>query len=147
LAHFWSFSTNFGSFSPIFAYFRPISPIFGSFLTYQVAIVDLGCGFGGLLTRLAPLFPATPMLGLEIRGKVADYVGRRTAWFRECHEKRGEDGWVIFGSFDSPGYGGHFGGKFVAIGAVLAEIWFFLWKSLFFFFFFLGMCFFFFFFF
>jgi len=36
----------------------------------QVRIADIGCGFGGLLVSLAPLFPETLILGLEIRERV-----------------------------------------------------------------------------
>ncbi|KAF8622565.1 hypothetical protein AX15_006913 [Amanita polypyramis BW_CC] len=35
---------------------------------------DIGCGFGGLLISLAPLFPDTLILGLEIRVQVSQYV-------------------------------------------------------------------------
>ena len=35
-----------------------------------VRFVDVGCGFGGLLTRLAPLYPDRGMLGFELRDKV-----------------------------------------------------------------------------
>ncbi|MBW0478800.1 hypothetical protein O181_018515 [Austropuccinia psidii MF-1] len=41
---------------------------------YQVEFADVGCGFGGLLIALAPLFPETLMLGMEIRPHVAQYV-------------------------------------------------------------------------
>jgi hypothetical protein len=34
-----------------------------------VRFVDVGCGFGGLLVRLSPLFPDTLMLGMELRDK------------------------------------------------------------------------------
>ena len=37
-----------------------------------VRFADVGCGFGGLLIRLSPLFPDTLMLGLELRDKVRD---------------------------------------------------------------------------
>jgi tRNA (guanine-N7-)-methyltransferase len=40
----------------------PTSPA----LTKQVEIADIGCGFGGLLVALSPLFPNTLMLGLFI---------------------------------------------------------------------------------
>ncbi|KAI5988894.1 putative methyltransferase, partial [Pisolithus marmoratus] len=43
---------------------------------------DIGCGFGGLLTTLAPLFPDTLMLGLEIRVQVTQYVQDRIAALR-----------------------------------------------------------------
>jgi tRNA (guanine-N7-)-methyltransferase len=36
----------------------------------QVRFVDVGCGFGGLLIRLAPLYPDKLMLGFELRDKV-----------------------------------------------------------------------------
>ncbi len=39
--------------------------------------MDIGCGYGGLLVSLAPLYPSTLMLGLEIRVKVSDYVQDR----------------------------------------------------------------------
>lgn len=39
-----------------------------------VEFADVGCGFGGLLMQLAPLFPDTLMLGLEIRVHVTQYV-------------------------------------------------------------------------
>jgi len=38
---------------------------------------DVGCGFGGLLIALAPLFPDTLMLGMEIRVQVSQYVQDR----------------------------------------------------------------------
>jgi tRNA (guanine-N7-)-methyltransferase len=37
----------------------------------QVRFVDVGCGFGGLLIRLAPLYPDKLMLGFELRDKVS----------------------------------------------------------------------------
>uniref|UniRef100_A0A158R3S4 tRNA (guanine-N(7)-)-methyltransferase n=1 Tax=Syphacia muris TaxID=451379 RepID=A0A158R3S4_9BILA len=40
----------------------------------QVDFVDIGCGYGGLLVKLSPLFPESLMLGLEIRVKVSDFV-------------------------------------------------------------------------
>ncbi|OSX59052.1 hypothetical protein POSPLADRAFT_1041238 [Postia placenta MAD-698-R-SB12] len=43
---------------------------------------DVGCGFGGLLIALAPLFPDTPMLGMEIRVQVSQYVQDRIAALR-----------------------------------------------------------------
>jgi tRNA (guanine-N7-)-methyltransferase len=43
---------------------------------------DIGCGFGGLLISLAPLFPQTFMLGLEIRVQVSQYVLDRIAALR-----------------------------------------------------------------
>jgi tRNA (guanine-N7-)-methyltransferase len=43
----------------------------------EVKFLDVGCGYGGLLVSLSPLFPETLMLGLEIRVKVSDYVQER----------------------------------------------------------------------
>ncbi|EFA10424.2 tRNA (guanine-N(7)-)-methyltransferase-like Protein [Tribolium castaneum] len=47
-----------------------------------VEFADIGCGYGGLLTTLSPLFPKTLMLGMEIRVKVSDYVMDRIAALR-----------------------------------------------------------------
>ncbi|XP_067832590.1 tRNA (guanine-N(7)-)-methyltransferase isoform X1 [Heptranchias perlo] len=41
---------------------------------FQVEFADIGCGYGGLLVELSPLFPNALILGLEIRVKVSDYV-------------------------------------------------------------------------
>jgi len=43
---------------------------------------DVGCGFGGLLIALAPLFPDTLMLGMEIRVQVTQYVQDRITALR-----------------------------------------------------------------
>jgi len=43
-------------------------------LTKDVEVVDIGCGFGGLLMALSPLLPDKLMLGLEIRSQVTAYV-------------------------------------------------------------------------
>lgn len=37
----------------------------------KVRIADVGCGFGGLVVRLAPLFPDKLIVGMELRDKVA----------------------------------------------------------------------------
>lgn len=42
-----------------------------------VRFVDVGCGFGGLLIRLAQLCPNTHILGFELRDKVTEYVKER----------------------------------------------------------------------
>ncbi|KAJ5778011.1 tRNA (guanine-N(7)-)-methyltransferase [Penicillium odoratum] len=46
-------------------------------LLKDVEVVDIGCGFGGLLVGLAPLLPETLILGMEIRTSVSDYVRSR----------------------------------------------------------------------
>lgn len=43
-------------------------------ITRPVEIADIGCGFGGLLFALAPRFPDTLLLGMEIRTSVTEYV-------------------------------------------------------------------------
>ncbi|CAL9062347.1 unnamed protein product [Musa banksii] len=43
----------------------------------KVRFADIGCGFGGLLVGLSPLFPDTLMLGMELRDKVTEYVKER----------------------------------------------------------------------
>lgn len=45
--------------------------------TPQVEFADIGCGYGGLLVELSPLFPDKLILGMEIRVKVSDYVQDR----------------------------------------------------------------------
>ena len=37
----------------------------------QVRFADVGCGFGGLLVRLSPMYPDKLMVGMEIRDKVS----------------------------------------------------------------------------
>lgn len=49
----------------------------------QVEFADIGCGYGGLLVSLSPLFPNTLMLGMEIRVKVSDYVTDRIKALRK----------------------------------------------------------------
>ncbi|XP_063225014.1 tRNA (guanine-N(7)-)-methyltransferase isoform X2 [Bacillus rossius redtenbacheri] len=50
-----------------------------------VEFADIGCGYGGLLVTLSPLFPDTLVLGMEIRVKVSDYVMDRIAALRSQH--------------------------------------------------------------
>lgn len=50
-----------------------------------VKFADVGCGYGGLLTTLSPMFPDSLMLGMEIRVKVSDYVMDRIAALRSQH--------------------------------------------------------------
>ena len=46
---------------------------------------SLGCGYGGLLVQLSPMFPDTLMVGMEIRVKVSDYVTDRIVALRSQH--------------------------------------------------------------
>ncbi|KAF2034820.1 hypothetical protein EK21DRAFT_107450 [Setomelanomma holmii] len=43
-------------------------------ISKDVKIADIGCGFGGLLFAMAPKFPDTLILGMEIRTSVTEYV-------------------------------------------------------------------------
>ncbi|NXA43367.1 TRMB methyltransferase, partial [Eudromia elegans] len=54
----------------------------------RVEFADIGCGYGGLLVELAPLFPRTLMLGLEIRVKVSDFVRDRIRALRAAQPGR-----------------------------------------------------------
>ncbi|CAN8028267.1 unnamed protein product [Ixodes persulcatus] len=51
----------------------------------QVEFADIGCGYGGLLVTLSPMFPDTYMVGMEIRVKVSDYVQDRIKALRVQH--------------------------------------------------------------
>ena len=53
----------------------------------KVEVADVGCGFGGLLMRLAPLFPDTLMLGMEIRTQVTQYVHDKIHALRLAHKQ------------------------------------------------------------
>ncbi|KAJ2371234.1 tRNA (guanine-N(7)-)-methyltransferase (tRNA(m7G46)-methyltransferase) [Coemansia sp. RSA 2607] len=48
----------------------------------KVEFADIGCGYGGLLVALSPLYPSTLMVGMEIRSKVVDYLQRRVVALR-----------------------------------------------------------------
>lgn len=43
----------------------------------NVRFADIGCGFGGLMVKLSPMFPTTLMIGMELRDKVSEYVKDR----------------------------------------------------------------------
>lgn len=48
----------------------------------EVKFADVGCGFGGLLFRLSPLFPDKLMVGIELRDKVSEYVKQKILTMR-----------------------------------------------------------------
>ncbi|KAF9895422.1 tRNA (guanine-N(7)-)-methyltransferase (tRNA(m7G46)-methyltransferase) [Aspergillus nanangensis] len=56
-------------------------------LLKDVEVVDIGCGFGGLLIGLAPLLPETLMVGMEIRTQVTEYVTTRIHALRMQQQK------------------------------------------------------------
>ena len=43
----------------------------------KVEILDVGCGYGGLLFALSEVFPQTRILGLEIRNKITNFVAQK----------------------------------------------------------------------
>lgn len=48
----------------------------------RIEFADVGCGFGGLLIALAPLFPDNLMIGMELLDKVTEYVKERILGLR-----------------------------------------------------------------
>ncbi|ODQ82680.1 hypothetical protein BABINDRAFT_30793 [Babjeviella inositovora NRRL Y-12698] len=54
-------------------------------MTQNVEIADIGCGFGGLMVDLAPHFPESNILGMEIRVQVTQYVEDRITALRRKH--------------------------------------------------------------
>ncbi|CAL8382647.1 unnamed protein product [Boreogadus saida] len=71
--------------SPLYPEFFPGSPSEGG-AAAQVEFADVGCGYGGLLVELSPLFPDKLILGLEIRVKVSDYVQDRIRSLRAADD-------------------------------------------------------------
>ncbi|KAI1831480.1 hypothetical protein DTO013E5_2901 [Penicillium roqueforti] len=59
----------------------------GRKLTKEVEVVDIGCGFGGLIVGLAPLMPDTLMVGMEIRTSVLEYVTSRIHALRSQQQR------------------------------------------------------------
>jgi len=60
----------------------PISPeAYGR----KVDMVDIGCGYGGLLFELSAKFPDKTILGMEIRTKLVDYVQQKIEYLRSLH--------------------------------------------------------------
>ena len=49
----------------------------------RVTILDIGCGYGGLIFALANMFPDDYVLGMEIRDKVVNYVAEKILAIRE----------------------------------------------------------------
>lgn len=52
----------------------PLYPCLAQTPSLRVEIVDVGCGYGGLLLGLSPLFPDKLILGIEIRIQVTNYI-------------------------------------------------------------------------
>ncbi len=60
------------------SYSNDLTHVYASDNSAQVpTILDIGCGFGSFLLKLAELYPSEMCLGVEIRDKVSEFVGRR----------------------------------------------------------------------
>ncbi|KAH8932231.1 hypothetical protein BDL97_19G060900 [Sphagnum fallax] len=57
----------------------------------KVRFADIGCGFGGLIVKLALLFPEKLMVGMELRDKVTEYVKERILALREQYKGQYEN--------------------------------------------------------
>jgi tRNA (guanine-N7-)-methyltransferase len=55
---------------------------FPGFPEKKVTVADIGCGFGGLMFALAPLFPDQLILGMEIRTQVTEFVQQKVSALR-----------------------------------------------------------------
>eukprot|EP01055_Gregarina_sp_Pseudo9_P001557 Gregarina_sp_Pseudo_9__1556@NODE_2043_length_1182_cov_12_678915_g1887_i0_p1_GENE_NODE_2043_length_1182_cov_12_678915_g1887_i0NODE_2043_length_1182_cov_12_678915_g1887_i0_p1_ORF_typecomplete_len290_score18_50Methyltransf_4/PF02390_17/1_4e52Methyltransf_31/PF13847_6/8_8e05MTS/PF05175_14/0_00015Methyltransf_23/PF13489_6/0_032Methyltransf_25/PF13649_6/0_028MetW/PF07021_12/0_04DOT1/PF08123_13/0_039CMAS/PF02353_20/0_043Pox_MCEL/PF03291_16/0_14Methyltransf_12/PF08242_12/0_2Methyltransf_12/PF08242_12/6_ len=49
----------------------------------HVEVLDMGCGYGGLLFTLGKAYPTQLMLGMEIRDSVTSFVGQKILALRE----------------------------------------------------------------
>lgn len=47
-----------------------------------MSVIDVGCGYGGLLFALASIFPDKLILGMEIRDKLVNFVGEKIRGMR-----------------------------------------------------------------
>ena len=65
------------------------TPHFPGFPEKKVSIADIGCGFGGLLFALAPLFPEQLILGMEIRIQVTEFVHQKISALRAQSTQEG----------------------------------------------------------
>lgn len=61
----------------------------------KIRFADIGCGFGGLLINLSPLFPSTLMIGMELRDKVTEYVKERILALRAANPGQYENVSVV----------------------------------------------------
>lgn len=56
----------------------------------KVEFADIGCGFGGLIFYLAPLFPEELIVGIEIRTSVTQYVCDKVQALRSASRVAGD---------------------------------------------------------
>lgn len=67
---------------------QELYPSIGEDKSKKVTILDVGCGYGGFLVKLAQLYPEKYAMGLEIRTKLVEFVRQRIVALRakgECH--------------------------------------------------------------
>ncbi|KAI9355974.1 putative methyltransferase-domain-containing protein [Zopfochytrium polystomum] len=57
----------------------------------RVEFADIGCGYGGLIVSLSPIFPSVLMVGMEIRVKVEEYVKHRIDALRIQNKDKAPD--------------------------------------------------------
>ncbi|CAG9582879.1 putative tRNA (guanine-N(7)-)-methyltransferase [Leishmania major strain Friedlin] len=62
---------------------RRFSEFYPGMVNPVVEFVDVGCAFGGMLFSLAAVFPATCMMGLEIRPKVVSFAQEKALALRQ----------------------------------------------------------------
>ena len=65
------------------------TPHYPAYGDKKVEIADIGCGFGGLLVSLAPLFPDQLILGMEIRVQVTEFVQQKITALRAQSAQEG----------------------------------------------------------
>ena len=66
-----------------------------------VNFLDIGCGYGGLLVELSPMFPDKLILGMEIRVKVSTYVQERIKGLRKQAEEKSSSASCICSSYEN----------------------------------------------
>jgi tRNA (guanine-N7-)-methyltransferase len=54
----------------------------------HVSVIDIGCGFGGLLFALANILPDKLIFGMEIRDKVVNFVGEKIKGLRTSNPEK-----------------------------------------------------------
>lgn len=62
----------------------PLNP---GYFNQRVDMVDIGCGYGGLLFKLSEMFSDAHILGMEIREKLVDYVDLKIKFEQETMNK------------------------------------------------------------
>lgn len=69
----------------------------------KVEFADIGCGYGGLLFSLSPIFPDKLILGMEIRVKVEEFVNEKIEVMRSKAETDivGKGGIAVPGAYQN----------------------------------------------